>query len=142
MGTEDRADAADVPEEILARVRSVCLALPEAHEEQAWVGTRWRVRAHTFAHVLTVDSGRPPAYARAAGTEGPAVLLTFRGDPAELDALAGVGAPYFRVRWGREVGGLVIGPDTRWDEVAELLTDSYCVMAPAKLAEQVDRPPR
>jgi len=142
MGAEGVADSADVPEEILARVRSVCLALPEAHEEQAWVGTRWRVRAHTFAHVLTVESGRPPAYARAAGTEGPAVVLTFRGDPAELDALAGVGAPYFRVRWGREVGGLVIGPDTSWDEVAELLTDSYRVMAPAKLAAQVDHPPR
>ena len=45
--------------------------LPEAYEEQAWVGTRWRVGTRTFAHVLAVDSGWPPAYARAAGSDGP-----------------------------------------------------------------------
>ncbi|CAM5405042.1 YjbR protein OS=Tsukamurella paurometabola (strain ATCC 8368 / DSM / CCUG 35730 / CIP 100753/ JCM 10117 / KCTC 9821 / NBRC 16120 / NCIMB 702349 / NCTC 13040) OX=521096 GN=Tpau_1755 PE=4 SV=1 [Tsukamurella paurometabola] len=29
---------------------------------------------------------------------------------------------------------------TDWDEVAELLTDSYCVQAPESLASQVERP--
>jgi hypothetical protein len=135
------AGSDDIPEEILGRIRSVCLGLPGAQEQDAWVGVRWRVRGHTFAHVLTVESGRPASYARAAGTAGPAVVLTFRGDAEELAALAGMGAPYFRTQWGREVGGLVIGPDTDWDEVAELLTDSYCVMAPQKLVAQVDRPP-
>jgi hypothetical protein len=134
------AGSDDVPEEILARIRPVCLALPGAQEQEAWAGVRWRVRGHTFAHALTVESGRPASYAEAAGTDGPAVVLTFRGDAEELAALAGMGAPYFLVRWGREVGGLVIGPDTDWDEVAELLTDSYCVMAPQKLVAQVDRP--
>ena len=130
----------DVPEEILARIRSVCLSLPGAHEQDAWVGVRWRVRGHTFAHVLTVESGRPASYAKAAGTDGPALVLTFRGEAEELAALAGMGTPYFRTHWGREVGGLVIGPGTDWGEVAELLTDSYCVMAPQKLVAQVDRP--
>jgi hypothetical protein len=134
------AGSDDIPEVILGRIRSVCLALPGAQEQDAWVGVRWRVRGHTFAHVLTVESGRPASYARAAGTDGPAVVLTFRGDAEELAALAGMGAPYFRTQWGREVGGLVIGPDTDWDEVAELLTDSFCVMAPQKLVAQVDRP--
>jgi hypothetical protein len=135
------AGSDDVPEDILERVRAVCLALPGAHEQEAWAGVRWRVRGQTFAHLLTVESGRPASYARAAGTEGPALVLTFRGVAQELAALAGMGAPYFRVHWGRDVGGLVIGPDTDWDEVAELLTDRYCVMAPQKLVAQVDRPP-
>ena len=34
----------DVPAEIVAELRSICLGLPEAREEQAWVGTRWRIR--------------------------------------------------------------------------------------------------
>jgi hypothetical protein len=66
--------AEDVPPEIVARLRAVCLGLPEAYEEQAWVGTRWRVRTRTFAHVLTVDAGWPPAYARAAATDGPVTV--------------------------------------------------------------------
>jgi hypothetical protein len=36
-------------------VRRVCLGFPEVVEEQAWVGTRWRVRSKTFAHVLVID---------------------------------------------------------------------------------------
>lgn len=48
----------EVPGEILARLREACLRLPEAYEEQAWVGTRWRVGKKTFAHVLVVEGGR------------------------------------------------------------------------------------
>ena len=64
--------------EVVARVGAGCLALPEVVEEDAWVGTRWRIRTKTFAHVVPIDGGRPAAYADAAGTAGPAVVLTFR----------------------------------------------------------------
>ena len=30
--------------------------------------------------------------------------------------------------------------DSDWEELAELLTDSYCLQAPAHLAARVDRP--
>lgn len=30
--------------------------------------------------------------------------------------------------------------DTDWDEVGELVTESYCVLAPKKLVALVDRP--
>ena len=36
--------------------------------------------------------------------------------------------------------GMVLDESTDLDELAELLTDSYCVQAPAALAEQVPRP--
>ena len=52
---------ADVPDEIVTAVRSVCRGLPEIYEEQAWVGTRWRIRNRTFAHVLMIAAGWPPA---------------------------------------------------------------------------------
>ncbi len=79
-GSRDRrvSGRGDAAPEIVAELRSVCLALPQAYEEDAWVGTRWRVRTRTFAHVVAIDGGWPRAYARAAGTVGPATVLTFR----------------------------------------------------------------
>jgi hypothetical protein len=125
---------------VLANLRAVCLALPEAYEEEAWVGTRWRVRGQTFAHVLVVEGGRPPAYARAAATDGPATVLTFRSSGAELDGLRAAGHPFFAPRWRADEVGLVLDDDADWDDVGELLVESFCVQAPAALAHLVERP--
>ncbi len=132
--------ARDAPPEIEDRLRGICLALPDAYQEQAWVGTRWRVRKRTFAHVLTVEREWPPAYAQAAGTAGPVCLVTFRSAGEEMAALLGSGHPYFRAGWGRDVVGMILDADqTDWDEVAELLTESYCVLAPKKLVGLLHR---
>lgn len=134
MDDDDRlADA-------VRRLADICLALPETREQDAWVGVRWRVRAKTFAHVCVVRGGRPEGYARAAATEGPAVVLVFRADPVEADALGHLGPPYFRPDWWATAAGLVLDDDTDWVEVGELLTESYCVQAPRKLAALVPRP--
>jgi hypothetical protein len=130
----------EVPSEIVSRLRTVCLGLPEAYEEPAWVGTRWRIRGRTFAHVVAVDKGWPPAYARAAQTNGPVSVLTFRSSGPELDALGNAPHPFFRPPWAPNVIGMVLDPGTDWDEVAELLAESYCVQAPEKLAALVVRP--
>jgi YjbR len=120
----------DVPAEVMAELRAACLGLPDAYEQQAWAGARWCVRRRTFAHVLTVDSAR-----------GSATVLTFRSSGPELDALRRMGHPFFTPGWGTNVMGMVLDADTSWDEVAELLTESYCIMAPKKLVALVDRPP-
>jgi hypothetical protein len=124
----------------VAAVGALCLALPEAYEEDAWLGTRWRVRGKTFAHVLSIDDGRPPAYSRAAATNGPAVVLMFRSTGDELAALRESGAPFFAPPWRADEVGLVLRDDADWDEIGELVTESYCAQAPAKLAALVDRP--
>jgi hypothetical protein len=133
-----------VPREVLEPVRSVCALLPEVVEEQAWVGTRWTVSRHNFAHVVHIAEGWPPAYARAAGTSGPCNVLTFRSTGLELEALGSIGHPYFRPVWGTcwnpSVAGLVLGAATDWDEVAELVTESYCLVAPARLSQRAPRP--
>lgn len=36
---------------------------------------------------------------------------------------------------------MTLGPGTDWTEVAELLTESCCAMAPKKLPARVERPP-
>ena len=85
--------------QLLAGVRAIALALPDAYEEQAWVGTRWRVRGRTFAHLLTIEDGRPEGHARAAGTAGPCRILTFRSSGLELETLRRTGPPFFAPPW-------------------------------------------
>ncbi len=43
--------------DVVARVASTALALPDAYEEDAWTGVRWRVRSKTFAHILVAQKG-------------------------------------------------------------------------------------
>ncbi|WP_205314904.1 MmcQ/YjbR family DNA-binding protein [Nonomuraea lactucae] len=131
----------NIPDGIIAGLRPVCLGLPGAYEEQAWAGTRWRVRGRTFAHVLLIESGWPPAYARAAGTDGPDWVLTFRSSGADLLMLRGMGHPFFGPPWRADEVGMVLGEETDWTEVAELITDSYRVLAP-KRSRPSGEPPR
>lgn len=130
-----------VPARILAKLRSICLRLPEAYEEQAWAGTRWMVRKRNFAHVVKIDAGWPPAYARAAGSDGPLVVLTFRASGLLYDTLRTTGAPFFHAEWGTlwgtKVIGMSIGKSVDWDEVAVLLGQSYRLLAPKKLVAEL-----
>jgi hypothetical protein len=116
----------DVPEEWVRRLGSVLEDFPECEREDAWVGVRWRVASRTVAHVF--------------GGEDQLFRITFRADPDEVMAFEHLGAPYFRASWGRNVVGLLLDDDTDWDELGELLTDSYCIQAPATLAARVSRP--
>jgi len=125
--------------DLVGRVRAVCSALPEVVEEQAWVGTRWTIRKKNFAHVVDIVGGHPPAYAEAAGL-GDATVLTFRVPMDEVDVLSHVGAPFFKPVWFADIVGLVLDAATDWTEVAELVTESYCLLAPRSLAERVVPP--
>jgi hypothetical protein len=121
------AERPDVPEWMVQRIGKVLTSLPDCYEEAAWVGTRWRVRQATVAHVF--------------GGEDQLFRVTFRAEPDEVMAFEHLGAPYFRGSWGGNVVGMLLDDATDWDELGELLTDSYCIQAPAHLAELVPRPP-
>jgi hypothetical protein len=129
MADAKRRYTNDVPDDVTIRVREVCLGLPDAYEERAWVGTRWMVRKRTFAHLLGVEVD---------GTD-PVVVLSFRSAGEELEVLRRTGHPFFVLGWGRDAMGMVLDePD--WNEVAELVTESFCMLAPKKLTMLVDRP--
>lgn len=115
-----------MPPEVVARVEAVLGALAECAQEQAWTGVRWRVGGATVAHVF--------------GGEDQLLRITFHAEPAEAMALRHLGPPYFAVGWSHEVAGMVLDETTDWEELAELLTDSYCLQAPQRLASQVVRP--
>lgn len=133
----------DAPVDIVDRLRRICLALPEAEEQDAWVGVRWSVRGKAFAHVLTTEAAWPPVYVRAMDGLAPAAVLTFESAPPELDALRHAPPPFFAPPWRPTIVGMVLDAlddPVDWYEIAELLTESYCVHAPARLVELVDRP--
>jgi hypothetical protein len=130
----------EVPDHVLGELRSICVGLPETYEEPAWVGRRWCVRKRTFAHVFHADLDGPPTMVRIAKALGPCTLVVFRSEGTELDMLKRAGPPFFTAGWGRDVMSLRIDERTDWAEVAELLTESYCMLAPLKLRALVDRP--
>jgi hypothetical protein len=123
------SDLREPPAAVVARVRRACRGLPEAYEEPAWVGTRWRIRTRTFAHVLAVSDAA-----------GDRTILTFRAGGEELEVLRHSGHPFFLLGWGRNAMGMVLDAATDWTEVRELLCESYCLMAPKKLAALVAPP--
>jgi hypothetical protein len=120
------ANRPEVPSEWVSRLRDVIARFPDCVEDDAWVGVRWRVGPATIAHVF--------------GGEDQLCRITFRGEPDEVMAFHHLGAPYFKADWGGNVIGMLLDDDTDWDELAELLTDSYCLQAPESLATQVPRP--
>lgn len=126
-------DRADVPPEVLAELRRICAGLPESYEEPAWVGTRWRIRHRTILHVFTAQPGATGAFSRAAHLSEPAVVMTFRAQQEEFEALVNGGPPFFRAAWGSDVVGMIVEPDADWAEIGELLAESYRKLAPAKL---------
>ncbi|MFI6077851.1 MmcQ/YjbR family DNA-binding protein [Actinoplanes sp. NPDC051343] len=121
----------DVPPQILARLRPICRGLPETYEEPAWIGVRWRIRKRTFAHVYAPDPERCP------GAGETPTVMTFRVPSDELLGLTADGFPFFRAEWGRNVAGAFLDDHTDWTEIAELITDSYCEMAPKFLVARV-----
>lgn len=124
--------------DVVARIAATALALPDAYEEDAWTGVRWRIRNKTFAHVLVAQEGYTSAYRDVTGVTEPTTVLTFRSCGDELVALANAGPPFYRPPWSPTVIGMALGADTSWDEVAELVTDSYRCCAPQRLRHQLD----
>ena len=135
------AGSGDVPPLIEDRLQAVCLGLPDAYEEPAWTGVRWRVRGRTFAHACTVEPNHPKSHARVFATDGPVCVVTFRAPAGEVGGLIGSGFPFYWPGWGTNVVGMVLDAQTDWTEVAELLTDSYRVQAPKKLVRLLEQPP-
>ena len=110
----------------------------ETYEEDAWTGIRWRIRAKTFAHVMVAQAGFESSFRDATGVADPTTILTFRATGDELLALVHVGMPFYKPPWSPTIVGMVIDDDTDWDEVAELVTESYRFCAPMRLARLLD----
>ena len=123
---------------VVARLAAFALTLPEAHEEDAWTGVRWRIRTRTFAHVMVAQPGFESSFRDLTGIAEPTTVLTFHATGDELLALAHAGLPFYRPPWSPTIVGMVIDADTDWREVAGLVIESYRCCAPQKLVRRLD----
>jgi hypothetical protein len=124
--------------EIVRRLAATALALPEAYEEDAWTGVRWRIRTKTFAHVMVAQAGYESSFRDITGIPDPTPILTFHASGDELLALVNAGRPFYKPPWSPTIVGMELGEGTDWAEVAELVTESYRVCAPQRLVRLLD----
>lgn len=109
-----------------ARLRKLCLALPEAHEVEAWGEPTFRVRKKMFASYASAGNhhggGRPAVWLKASpGAQSAMVKL----DPKRFFVPPYVGPSGWVGVWLDEK------PD--WTELADLVIDAYRLVAPKKL---------
>jgi hypothetical protein len=116
-----------MPPSPLSRLRKLCLALPEAHEVEAWGEPTFRVRNKLFAMYAAPNNhhgaGRAAVWCKAApGNQA----LMVRAEPGR----------YFVPPYVGPSGWVGVWLDRRpdWKEVGELMRDSYRLVAPKKLA--------
>ncbi|MEU6038484.1 MmcQ/YjbR family DNA-binding protein [Actinomadura sp. NPDC047616] len=105
-----------------ARLREICLSLPEAVEKPfgGHTAPSYRVRDKLF--VMTTEDG---------------LTMMFKGGPGVQEALVAEDPERFFVP--AYVGhkgwvGARLNVDQDWDEIAELVEDSYRLIAPKRLA--------
>jgi YjbR len=124
-----------VPEEIVARIRTLCLALPEVtvRVDDSLTSTRstalsFDIRRRSFCLLVARE-----------GSTGQAIpLLVLRAGPSEREALLSIGHPFFASRAGRDRIVVVLTGDPDWEEIRELVTESYRILAPKKLTALLD----
>lgn len=110
----------------LDRLRRLCLALPEAHEVEAWGEPTFRVRKRMFA--MYADAGNHHGAGR------PAVWL--KAGPGEQDVLVRTAPDRFFVP--PYVGpsgwvGVWLDGGEEWSELEAFLQDAYRLVAPKRL---------
>jgi predicted DNA-binding protein (MmcQ/YjbR family) len=111
------------------------MALPEVTVRVDRSLTRTRSTAHSFdirrrSFCLLV--------AREGRTGKPVPLLVLRVDRDEREELLSIGHPFFASRAGRDRIGVLLTDDTDWEEIRELVTESYRTLAPKKLTALLD----
>jgi hypothetical protein len=125
----------EVPEDIFERVSTLCLALPEVTVRVDASITRSRSTAHSF-------DIRRRSFCLLVALEGPSgkpvPLLVLRAGPDERDVLLSIGHPFYAPRAGRDRIGVRLTDDTDWEEIRELVTESYRRLAPKKLIALLD----
>jgi len=115
----------------LTRVRKLSLALPEAHEVEAWGEPTFRVRNKLFAMYASADNhhgkGRPALWVKAAASNQ---QLMLRSEPDRFFSPPYVGPSGWIGVW--------LDGDVDWKELAELVRDGYLLIAPKRLRVLLD----
>lgn len=110
-----------------SRIRAICLSLPEASEKPFGGHTAPSFRVRDKLFVMTSEDG---------------LSMTFKAGPGVQEALVAEDPERFFVP--KYVGskgwvGARLDVDHDWDEMAELIEDSYRLIAPKRLVNLLNR---
>ncbi len=120
-----------MPDDLLIRLRAICLAFPEAVEDGAGVGSpSFKVRGKIFSmrHGM---AGRPSMWCKA--PDGAQDILV-GANPARFFVPPYVGHHGWVAVW--------LDVDLDWEEISGLIADSYRMTAPKRLVARLDSPER
>jgi hypothetical protein len=113
------------------RVREICLALPEAHEVEAWGEPTFRVRNKLFAMHASANThhgaGREAIWI---ASNHVAQDMVMRAKPDRYFSPPYVGPGGWIGAW--------IDRNPPWNEIAELLRDGYRLKAPKRLSATLE----
>lgn len=126
MAARARTSTARTSRDPLKRLRTLCLALPEAHEVKAWGEPTFRVRNKLFA--MYADAGNHHGDGRRAVWCKASHLtqdLLVRADSGRFFVPPYVGPS----GWV----GVYLDRDTDWKGLSDLLRDGYRMTAPKRL---------
>lgn len=115
------------PTKLLKQARRVCLALPEAVEQETWGHPTFRVGKKIFATF-------------GIGDEEGATTMSMKAPAGEQEVLLATGEPFFYPKYVGSKGwiGVALGDGTDWQELAELVEDSYREIAPKRLVKELE----
>jgi len=117
----------------LGRLRKVCLALPEAHEVEAWGEPTFRVRNKLFAMYAAAGNhhggGRPGVWCKSTHLNQD---LLIHSEPDRFFVPPYVGCN----GWV----GVYLDRKPDWKLVAELLRDAYVLIAPKRILASLGVP--
>jgi hypothetical protein len=115
----------------LTRLRTMCLALPEAHEQEAWGEPTFRVRKKMFAMYAGADNhhgrGRPAVWCKARALNQH-LLVVVHPDRFFVPPYVGPSG------WV----GVWLDGDAGWEELGGLLSEGYRSVAPKRLIAALD----
>jgi len=113
------------------RVREMCLALPEAHEVEAWGEPTFRVRNKLFAMHASANThhgaGREAIWI---ASNHVAQDMVMRAKPDRYFSPPYVGPSGWIGAW--------IDRNPPWNEIAELVRDGYRLKAPKRLSATLE----
>jgi predicted DNA-binding protein (MmcQ/YjbR family) len=113
------------PDQLIDRLRKICLSLPEAVEKETWGHPTFRVRDKIFVGCGVGDG---------------ITTMSAKTVDGEQEALLEQGEPFFFPKYVGSKGwiGVVLSNGTDWDHIWEIVVDSYQAIAPKKLGLLVD----
>ena len=112
--------------EPLVSLRQICLDFPETTEKETWGHPTFRVNDKMFV-ACSSD--------RTAGS-----TMTLKAPPGEQKLLLASADRFFYPSYVGASGwiGMNLSKSTDWDEVRELVDDSYRLIAPTRLVKSLD----